>query len=245
MGKFVIRKLRRIYGILWRIRRGLDKMIIHKCLPFITKTKPRHLKLQRFGLDYGGWTVPVDHLNENSICYCVGVGIDATFDFALVEQFNCNVFSFDPTPKAIAYMESELYDRERLNFMPIGVWDEDAELRFYSPANTEETSHSIYDLHGTNNYFTAECRKLSTIMKDLGHDHIDLLKLDIEGAWRNVIQNIVDERIDISILCVELDSPTTLVRVLKVRHMLSSIGFELVHFEKDNYLFIQKSLLNK
>jgi hypothetical protein len=127
--------------------------------------------------------------------------------------------------------------------VPIGVWDKDTQLRFYSPANPQETSHSVFDLHGTGKYFTAECQKLSTIMKELGHDHIDLLKLDIEGAWRTVIQNIVDERIAISILCVELDSPTTLFRVLKVNRMLGSIGFDLVHFEKDNYLFVQKSLL--
>jgi FkbM family methyltransferase len=239
----VIRKLRRGGAILWRIRRKCDKIIVHFFLPFLVKLQQGELKLQRLGTDYGGWTVPVNLLNENSICYCVGVGIDASFDFALVEQFMCSVFSFDPTPKAIDYMEDAEYDHSKLRFLPIGVWNQDTELRFYSPANPEETSHSVFDLHGTGKYFTAECRKLSTIMRDLGHRHIDLLKLDIEGAWRKVIQNIVDECLSISILCVELDSPTTLVRVLRVIRMLGSIGFVLVHFEKDNYLFVKKDLL--
>lgn len=234
---------RRVYALIWRVYRKSNKMIIHALLPFLTKLKPGEMKLERLGSDYGGWTVPANLLNEKSICYCVGVGLDATFDFALVEQFNCNVFSFDPTPIVINYMNDEKYDRQKLRFLPIGVWDEDTKLRFYAPAKIEENIYSVYDLHGTNNYFEAECRKLSTIMKDLGHDHIDLLKLDIEGAWRNVIQNIVDERIAISILCVELDSPTTLCRVLKVKRILGGIGFEFVHFEKDNYLFVQKSLL--
>jgi len=79
-------------------------------------------------------------------------------------------------------------DRTRLSFLPIGVWDEDTELRFFAPVNPAETSHSVFDLQGTGNYFLAECRKLSSIMHELGHDHIDLLKLDIEGAWRNVIK---------------------------------------------------------
>ncbi len=213
------------------------------CLPFLVKLRTGGLRLQRLGSDYGGWTVPVALLSDKSMCYCAGVGVDATFDFALIEHFKCNVFSFDPTPKAINYMEKAEYDRSKLRFLPIGLWDEDTELRFYSPVNPQETSHSVFDLHGTGKYFTAECRKLSTIMKELGHDHIDLLKLDIEGAWRVVIQNIIDEGIAISILCVELDSPTTLFRVLKVKRMLGSIGFELVHFEKDNYLFVRKSLL--
>jgi len=239
-----IRKLHRGGAILWRVRRKCDKMVVHTVLPLLKKAQCGELKLERLGSDYGGWTVPVDLLNERSICYCVGVGIDASFDFSLVEQFSCNVFSFDPTPKAIDYMEQAEYDRNRLRFLPIGVWNEDTQLRFYSPANPQETSHSVFDLHGTGKHFTAECRRLSTIMQDLGHDHIDLLKLDIEGAWRKVIRNIVDERIRISILCVELDSPVTLARVLRIIRMLGSIGFVLAHFEKDNYLFVQKDLLS-
>jgi len=240
---FIVAKVRRVRAILWRVRRKCDKMVVHTVLPLLKKAQCGELKLERLGSDYGGWTVPVDLLNERSVCYCVGVGIDASFDFALADQFKCKVFSFDPTPKAIAYMESEQYDRDRLKFIPIGVWNEDTQLRFYSPANPQETSHSVFDLHGTGKHFTAECRKLSTIMHDLGHNHIDLLKLDIEGAWRNVIKNIAEERINISILCVELDSPTSLARVLQVVRMLGGIGFVLVHFEKDNYLFVKKALL--
>jgi FkbM family methyltransferase len=183
-------------------------------------------------------------LNEESVCYCVGVGIDASFDFALIARFGCNVFSFDPTPKAIDYMENARYDPLKLHFVPIGVWDKDEELRFYSPAKPQAVSHSVFDLHGTGTYFTAECRKLSTIMQEFGHEHIDLLKLDIEGAWRKVIQNIIDDRTNISILCVELDSPTTLARVLRIIRILRNMDFILVQFEKDNYLFVQKTLLS-
>ncbi len=241
--KFILGKLRRGGAILWGVRRKCDKMIVHAFLPLLVKPQCDDLELKRFGTDYGGWTVPVNLLGERSICYCIGIGIDASFDFALIEQFGGNVFSFDPTPKAIAYMERAQYDHTRLRFLPIGVWNEDTQLRFYSPANPEETSHSVFDLHGTGKHFTAECRKLSTIMQDLGHEHIDLLKLDIEGAWRKVIQNIVDEQISISILCVELDSPVTLARVLRIIRMLGSIGFDLVHFEKVNYLFVKKDML--
>ena len=245
MRTFIVAKVRRVRAILWRVRRKCDKMIVHTFLPLLVKLPQGNLNLQRLGTDYGGWTVPINLLNERSVCYCVGVGIDASFDFALADQFKCRVFSFDPTPKAIAYMESKQYDREHLNFMPIGVWDEDTELSFFAPVNPAETSHSVFDLQGTGNYFVAECQKLSSIMHELGHDHIDLLKLDIEGAWRNVIKNIGEERINISILCVELDSPVTIGRVLWVIRALARIGLVLVHFEKDNYLFVQKKLLSQ
>jgi hypothetical protein len=80
-------------------------------------------------------------------------------------------------------------------------------------------------------------------MKDLGHNRIDLLKLDIEGAWQKVIRNIISENLDISILCVELDSPTSLFLALKTIRALKIAGFALVHFEKDNYIFVKESLI--
>lgn len=240
----LVRVLRRFGALVWRVRRKLDKELIHLLLPLISPPSKTDLELVRLGTDYGGWHVPKSLMKPDLICYCVGVGADASFDFCLVSEFGARVFSFDPTPRAIEYMKSSEYNREKLQFFPVGVWDEDTELRFYSPANKDQTSHSAYDLHGTNDYFTAQCKKLSTIMSELGHSQIDLLKLDIEGAWKNVIQNLVEEKIKISILCVELDSPVTLFRVLKVIRSLKDLEFQFIHVEKDNYLFIHNSAIN-
>jgi len=241
----VVAKTRRLGGRLWRIVRGFNKAMLHMCLPRFVKLSGVGSDLERLGTDYGGWTVPVDYLGADSVCYCVGVGVDASFDFALSHRCNCRVYSFDPTPKAIRYMQTAEYDRDKITFMPIGIWDEDTTIRFYAPADSRETSHSVYDLHGTGQYFEAECHKLATVMAQFDHTKIDLLKLDIEGAWRRVVNNIVSENIAVDILCVELDSPVSLGKVLSVIRTLGSAGFALVHFEKDNYLFVQKSLLQR
>mgnify|MGYP001571288732 FL=1 len=103
--------------MLWRICRKVHKMVIHAALPFMVRPQSVNLQLKRLGTDYGGWTIPIDVLNAKSICYCVGVGEDASFDLALLEQFRCAVISFDPTPKAIAYMERLQYDRSKLRFL--------------------------------------------------------------------------------------------------------------------------------
>jgi len=250
MDKFAIKwfsayRLYRLYAILWRVCRKLHKIIIQIFLPLIVRPQSGSLELKRLGTDYGGWTVPVNVLNEDSICYCAGVGTDASFDFALLDLFGCSVFSLDPTPKAIAYMKSEQYDRNKLSFLPIGVLDKDVELPFYAPAKDIEVSCSIFDLHGRGQCFKARCYKLSSIMKQLGHDHIDLLKLDIEGSWRGIIPDIVNDGIKISVLCVEFDSPTKLTWVLSAIRMLKSIGFVLVFYEKENFTFVQESLISQ
>ncbi len=42
-------------------------------------------------------------------------------------------------------------------------------------------------------------------MKELGHHRIDLLKIDIEGAEYRVIESIIEDRLDIGVICVEYD----------------------------------------
>jgi hypothetical protein len=141
-------------------------------------------------------------------------------------------------------MEKLEYDRSKVHFHSLGIWDTDTELRFYFPVADDELL-SVFDLKGTGRYVVCKCHRVSTIMRDLGHSHIDLLKLDIEGAWRQVIRNIVDERIHVSIVCVELDSPTSLRLASWTIRKLKSVGLEFVHREKDNYLFVHRTLLDQ
>ena len=192
--KFIVSKLYRTGAILWRIRRKCNKVIIHTFLPFIVKKQNYGLELQRLGTYYGGWTIPANLINEQSICYCVGVGVDASFDFALSDIYKCKVFSFDPTPKAIAYMGRKQHDQNSLKFLTIGLWSEDAELRFFAPANPAETPHSVFDLHGTGKYFLAQCRKLSSIMCELGHELCskDLLSTNYHSTCGMLVPNLVE-----------------------------------------------------
>src|SRR3990167_6305181 len=152
----------------------------------------------RLGTEYGGWTIPENFLTENSICYCAGAGEDISFDVALVENYSCDVYTIDPTPRAIkhfnyikdaikagqpAYINnSDLAYKidplkiDNLHLLPIGLWDSNTTLKFYQPQNPAHVSHSILNLQKTEEYFEAECKKLSTIMGELGHTYIDLLK---------------------------------------------------------------------
>src|SRR5262245_47478917 len=61
--------------------------------------------LIRLGTRYGGWTIPDRVLGADSICYCVGVGEDISFDLDLVRRYGSTVYAFDPTPRAIAFVD--------------------------------------------------------------------------------------------------------------------------------------------
>lgn len=70
----------------------------------IFRVQPRPDLKKLGGEHYGGWVVPISVLSESSICYCAGVGEDITFDLALIDTFGCDVFAFDPTPRAVRHV---------------------------------------------------------------------------------------------------------------------------------------------
>lgn len=199
----------------------------------------RAIGLVRLGSDYGGWWIPSTGLGPESICYCVGVGEDATFDLALVETFGCQVISLDPTPRAVNYMK-KLDLPEKLNFLAIGVADSDRDARFYEPRDSSHASFSMTNLQRTEKYIVATVKTPRSLMNQLGHTTIDLIKLDIEGAEYEVIDSLHREEIYPRVLCVELDQPHAIFDTWRTIRRLNQVGYETVSLEGLNITLARK-----
>jgi FkbM family methyltransferase len=184
----------------------------------------RRASMVRLGTAYGGWIVPRSLLHPGAVCYLAGVGEDATFDLALIEA-GCEVVSIDPTPRSIAYAATVREREPRFNLIPVGVWESDATLQFYAPRDPRHVSHSITNLQGSSTSFEAECRTVATLMRQLGHARLDLLKLDIEGAEYAVLDSLEKDRITPGVICVEFDQPTPFRRILKAVGDLKGRGY--------------------
>ncbi len=178
----------------------------------------------RLGTTYGGWWVPEDLITENSICYLPGLGEDASFDLALTERYGCEVWSMDPTPRSIAFAET-IEENPRFHFLPVGVWSSQSTLKFYAPQNPEHVSHSIVNAQGTATYFEAECKTLRTIMAGLGHDRVDLLKLNIEGAEVEVISDFLANGPKPQILLVAFESAKGILEDMRMVRSLRAAGY--------------------
>ena len=207
-------------------------------LKLVLPVKPR-ADIEKLGTSYGGWKVPTSLLDADSICYLVGVGEDISFDLALIERFGCTVDAFDPTPRAIEYIDVQGLETSDYRFHPVGLWSEDSIQRFYEPSNPEHVSHSIVNLQQTSGYFKASVRRLSSMMKELGHAHLDLLKIDIEGAEYAVLQSLLDDGLDITTICVEFDQPTPLRKMMGMVKRLREARYDLVAIDGWNMTFIR------
>lgn len=199
---------------------------------------PTSYTLETLGVGYGGWVVPTDMIQSDWVIYSFGIGEDITFDRDLMERFNCTVHGFDPTPRAIAYVEQQQADIPNFKFYPYGVWSEDAEIKFYNPRKAHFSSYSILNLRHQDDYITAPVKTIQSLMDELGHTHVDLIKMDVEGAEQMVIPNLIADKIQTQVLCIEYDQPVETFSRLAWRCFTQSMiltvqlkqaGYHLVH----------------
>jgi FkbM family methyltransferase len=176
-------------------------------------------------------------------CYDGGVGEDVSFDLGIIDRFGCEVFAFDPTPRAIAFAEPIAQDQPRFHFMPVGLWSRDAVLRFFAPRNPDHVSHSVVNLQGTSDWFEAQCRTIPSLMAELGHASIDLLKLDIEGAEHAVLASVMDAGVRPPVVCFEVDQPVGPIRFWRTIRRVLGHGYDLVAAHGWNFTFVRRDVV--
>jgi FkbM family methyltransferase len=160
------------------------------------------------GSRYGGWVIPTSRLDSKSICYCIGCGEDVTFDVALINMFDCCVYAYDPTPKSVEFIKREITPNyPNFKFFPYGLWREDGIASFYVPRKKEYVSHSIVNIGKTDNFINLPVMKVSTALARNRHNgrKLTLLKLDIEGAEYEVLDQIISDNVEVDILCIEFE----------------------------------------
>ena len=188
--------------------------------------------METLGTNYGGWSIPKDaKLDSNSIIYSGGVGEDMSFDLKLEDKYNCKIFLIDPTQRAIKHYEEvkQFYDIKINNFseniqpdylyniidlepdfdnftyINKGLYKEKTTLKFYKQNNPNYVSQSLVKNMFSNEYDEVEVDSIKNIMNKYNHSKIDLLKLDIEGSEIDVLNQMLDDQIYPTYLCIEFD----------------------------------------
>lgn len=205
---------------------------------FLALLRPNGSDLVRLGSEHAGWWVPEAALVPGAVAYCAGAGEDVTFDLALLDR-GLNVTTFDPTPRAIAYVE-ELDVGSAFRFVPVGWWDEEAELRFYAPRDPSHVSHSALNLQRTDSYFTAHVNTPAALAGELNDRKVDIVKMDIEGAETRVIRSILAHGPKARVLLVEFDQPQPFGGILRAARALRAHGYRAAKVEGWNVTFVRR-----
>lgn len=227
--------------------------------------------MEKLGTNYGGWYVPTNmNLSENSIVYSGGVGEDMSFDILLQSKYNCNIMLIDPTSKAIHHfaevkqyynskqlftggIQKDYYSHiqlsrpnfDKFQYINIGLWNKRDELKFYKQTNDNYVSQSLVENMFGQKYDIVPVTSIKNIMEQYGHTQIDLLKLDIEGAEIETVNQMLDDKIYPTYVLIEFDlllknkDPKNTTRRL-VRRMISKENYKIIKDDNLNITFVKK-----
>jgi len=169
------------------------------------------------------WCVCRDGLGPSSIVYSVGVGEEISFDLELISSFGACVHAFDPTPRSIEWLAKRSLPANFV-FHPYGVADFDGYAKFLPPVNPAHVSHTLLKRQTPWPAIEVPVRRLRSIMKDFGHERIDLLKMDIEGAEYPVVKDLLSSRIPVQQLLVEFHHRWPQIGVEKTRQAIRDLN---------------------
>lgn len=217
---------------------GIDKLLD---LPIIASNVKE--KTEFIGSAYGGHNVVLTGLNRDSIVYSAGIGEDTSFDEELFNRCQCKIFCFDPTPRAYDhFVNKHLIDK--MSFYRYGLSGKNKMERFYLPSNDDYVSGSEFKRGGElkKDFHNVLMHDLSFIMHELGHNHIDLLKMDIEGSEFDVIASL-NEKTIVKQICMEIHQrffDNGIPKLLRMNKKLRKLGYELIFLSEENLTYIKK-----
>jgi len=145
--------------------------------------------------EHGGWSLSPHYLRRGSIVYSLGVGDGISFDLALIKQFGVEVHAFDPTPASANWLEDQ-HAPPAFHFHPWAVTGRNGTLTLYPRTKRDGSKSDIMytmvpEAAVLQNGVEVPAFSIPTLMKKLGHDRVDLLKMDIEGAEYEVLDTLI------------------------------------------------------
>jgi FkbM family methyltransferase len=126
-------------------------------------------------------------LDERSVVVDAGAYVGG-WTAALTQRSGSTVYAFEPNPKAFVRLHARVTTLPNVQAYEygLGARDEKQTLTLQGPGST---------LHGTSStHETAivETRDIAAVLDELGIEHLELLKLNIEGGEYDVLERLID-----------------------------------------------------
>lgn len=203
-----------------------------------------------YGNEYGGFYVCTEALPAAPVVYSIGIGKDISFDEAMMRVHGARIFAFDPTPDSITWIKNQTLGEESPNFAfyPFGIGAQTGEATFYLPQNPQHVSGSILptSLTDASQKINVPLKRLADMVQMLGHSHIDVLKMDIEGAEYEVLPDVLQTDVSISQLLLEFHGRVLgHHKTIEAVRLLKEKGYEIFAISQggEEISFIKREIL--
>lgn len=207
------------------------------------------VEVLHFGAGDGRWAVAPRFLNRAGVVYSFGIGRDLSFESHLIRSCDLKVHVFDPTPRAVEWVRTR-QELTEMTFHPWGLSGADGYRVFHPPKRDCDVSYSLVGSAGGPRRGEVEVvtRSLSSIARELGHSCLTLLKMDVEGAEYEVLDDLESHYPSVKQLLVEFHhrwSSVPLDLTVNAIRRLKRAGFGLCAVSPSGreYTFLKRDLL--
>lgn len=185
---------------------------------------------------YGGWTMctPLYSLKDQLV-YTIGVGRNIKWDEAIMQEFHTIHHGWDPTPTAQDFFSKRSIPSQ-FYFHNVGLAAYDGSIRLKLPEGNAD-SYTVMQQKGIAKKGTEgvyPVLTLQSMMRHNHHDHLAILKIDVEGAefeviklWHQKNAEIAADQVLIEFHGRYFDSGANMVR--EAVKQMAELGFMLVH----------------
>lgn len=201
---------------------------------------------EHLGSRYDGKYICSDNITSDTIVYSFGIGRDITFDLAMIERFDVDIYAFDPTPIAKQWLKKQNLPK-KFHFFDYGVAGYDGTAKFFPFQPDDPTAHDFTIVNpskASRGMVSCPVYRLKTIATTLGHQKIDILKMDIEGVEYSVISDFLNSDLMVNQLLVEFHhrfDNIGLEATANAINLLNTQGFRIFNIGSDGqeYSFLR------
>lgn len=164
------------------------------------------------------------------------------FATEIVRRFGVQCHAVEPSPD----LYRQIPEEDRLHKHQFAITDRDAFVPFHLSDSPE--SSSLYPPGRTQGTISVPGRTFSAFLRDITTDVVTLVKIDIEGAERDLFRSTEDAVLQrVSQISIEFHDFTGLMgtdEILEIRDRLRRLGFYDIKFSASNmnWVFVQRSM---
>ncbi len=214
-------------------------------------------EFETIGNDYGFMIVPKNTIKHDSAILSFGVGEDIEAEIELIKKYNCTVQLYDPTDISVRYIaqiKSELKTTneqsiaDKIIFHAAALWKEVGTVKFFKPKEENFVSHSINNIDATGQFVEVPSETLNSIMGKLKIGQVDYIKMDIEGAEYEVLQNMLEDKINFKAIYLEYHynrNHSVSEDIMNIRNSLKSLvslNYRIIYCSRFRYFCLVKKL---
>lgn len=186
--------------------------------------------------DKGDETLRLNYkLDKTSIVFDVG-GYLGDYAKAINQKFGCKVYLFEPVPKFYNECVKRFSNNQSIICLNYGLSSKPG----WFEMNINNNKSSFKQIEIGSQRQQAEVRSITEVVKELGIQNIDLIKINIEGGEYDLLPTIIETGLIKHIQHVQVQFHNFIEGAIENRLGIRK-SLELTHREMWNYEFVWES----